>query len=413
MTLGSIAVETIIPVARRLASRATSPTFVRRLAEPFFWLACRRGREGAVRLEQAKSVLVVRLDDIGDLVLTSPLLRELRHSVPQAWITLVVKPVCYNLVEHCPYVNEVLTFDPDTPRPPSQLTRHLRALGLCGNRLWRRKFDLAICPRWGIDRYHAISLMYLSGSPSRAAYAQRRFSEGASCGSGLDGLVTHQILGEDRKHEVEHNLDLVRFLGGKVGSDNLELWLDERDEDFARTFLSRAGIEHNDMLIALAPGAGCFWKCWPIERFVLLGARLLERYNCRLLAVGGPGEEEYGLKLEKNLGAAVVNAVGRATLRGTAALLRHSKLFVGNDSGPMHLAAAGGVPVLEFCCHAESGAWSANSAERFRPWGVDHIVLRPKTGRLPCMRECTAGCAHCILDITVEQAEAAARGLLS
>jgi len=80
-------------------------------AEPFFWSLGRRRTGKEIDLSQVNRVLVVRLDEIGDVVMTTPFLRELRRRLPDAWITLVVKPAAYNLVELCPYVHEVRTYD--------------------------------------------------------------------------------------------------------------------------------------------------------------------------------------------------------------------------------------------------------------------------------------------------------------
>jgi len=90
--------------------RATR-SFARAIGEPILRRAERFAPSEEIQLSELRRVMMIRLDEIGDLVLMTPFLRELRRSLPQAWISLVVKPGCFNLMEQCPYVQEVLTFD--------------------------------------------------------------------------------------------------------------------------------------------------------------------------------------------------------------------------------------------------------------------------------------------------------------
>ena len=376
--------------------------------EPCFWLMGRRGKSRPSDLAQVKRVLVVRLDEIGDVLMTTPFLRELRQNLPNAWITLVVKPNVRNLVERCPYVNEVITYDWNVSRPPGALWRHYKALRLAWQHLWKRRFDLAILPRWDADYYDATFLLYFSGAPWRVGYSERVSREKHQRTRGYDRLLTHLLDDRSLKHEVERNLEVIRHLGGTVQEDRLELWTAEEDEAFAQTLLSQHGVRDHELVIAFAPGAGAPKRLWPVERFAEIGSWLRDEYGSRFVLIGGADEEHLGDALERSLGPCAVNAVGRTTLRRAAALIRRCRLFVGTDSGPMHLAAAVGVPVVELSCHPRSGAsWSRNSPLRFRPWGVEHTVLQPTAPVPPCMDECVAGTAHCILGITVEEARTA------
>ncbi len=385
-----------------------TPQTAHLLGEPLFWLARTRRSDRAIDLAEIKQVLVVRLDEIGDVVMTTPFLRELRRNLPDAWITLVVKPQVYNLVEFCPYVNELLTYDWGTKGRFASLRRHWRALKLAWRCLWRRRFDLAILPRWDVDDYHATFVAYFSGAPWRVGYSENVVAHKKRHNSGFDRLLTHPLQNSIIKHEVEHNLDVIRFLGGEVQDDRLELWLREEDEIFAEKLLRTHGRGFNDLLISLAPGANASKRRWPLSRFAELGSGFRDSYRARILVVGGPGEETLGRELQQELGDAVINTVGQTTLRQTVALLKRCRLFVGNDAGPMHIAAALGVPVVELSCHPKSGVpWSANSPLRFGPWGVSHTVLQPLTIRPPCVEECVVNHPCCILGITVEQVKQA------
>lgn len=408
---GTMMLSKLLRMPKAIVKRAlgwlTSPQAAILFGEPFFYLT-RMRQKNERAFHQVKRALVVRLDEIGDVVMTTPFLRELRRNLPDAWITLIVKPTVYNLVELCPYVNEVLTYDWNTPGRFWQLRRHGRALRLAWKHLWQHGYDLAILPRWDADHYHGTFLIYFSSASWRVGYSEKVNALKKHINRGFDCLLTHPLNDSNLKHEVEHNLDVICYLGGYVQDDRLELWLSEEDETFAKRFLSKHEVKHDDLLIALAPGGGAPKRLWPVDRFAEVGSWLQNTYEAQLLVVGGPGEEPLGKELEQALGRAVVNAVGRTTLRQTAALLKCCRLFVGNDAGPMHMAAALGVPVVELSCHPRSGSpWSANSPLRFGPWGVDHVVLQPLTSRPPCVDECVADHPHCILEITVEQVKEA------
>ena len=397
---------------------AIGPAVVRRnqrlWAEPLFRVLGMRPPGRSLALSRVRSALVVRLDGIGDAVLTSPLLRELRRNLPRAWITAVVSPLTFNLFERCPYVNEVLIYD--TLKLPRRqlLRRHLGALSLAFRRLWRRRFDLALVPRWDTDTYHATWVAYFSGAPWRVGYTEKTTGRKATTNAGYDRLLSHVLTDLEPRHEVERNLQVLRHLGGTVRDDKLEIWTDSEDAAFARQVVEAHGAQSGYPLIALAPGAAEPDKIWPPGNFVRLGRWLRDVRNARIVVVGGAGDEELGLEIEKELGRCAVSLAGQATLRQTAAVLRRCRLYVGNDSAPMHMAAAAGTPVVEVCCHPSGGDPShQRSPKRFGPWAVPHTVVQPSNAKAPCVGACSAGEPHCILSVTVEQVRAAVAKQLS
>jgi heptosyltransferase-2 len=153
---------------------------------------------------------------------------------------------------------------------------------------------------------------------------------------------------------------------------------------------------------------------WPLNRFIEFGRILQKELGARLVVVGGPEDREKGINLREELGSAAVNFAGETTLRQTAAILEHTPLVIANDSGPMHLAAAAGAAVVEISCHPTLGDPAhANSPQRFRPWAKDCIVVQPLKASEPCTSACVGDEAHCILDVSVEMVQAAARKLLA
>jgi ADP-heptose:LPS heptosyltransferase len=385
----------------------------------WYWSKRLLGFNHKARVEQvadlrvADRVLVVRLDEIGDVVLTTPLLRELRHNAPRAWVTLVVSPKTRNLVEFCPYVNEVLVFDWRVNGRLARLRRHARAMVFARRHLWRR-FDLAMVPRFGADYYDATFLSFFSGAAWRVAYSEHLNEVKARLNRGYDRLLTQALDGTGAKHQVEWNLNFLQLLGGEVNDSRLELWLTEDDRAFAKKILAAHGMQEGELLIAFAPGAGASRRCWPLERWIELGRRLMREFAFRLVLVGSESESELGTRIESALGSAVINLVGHATLRQTSAILEHCSLTVSNDSGPMHLAAAAGSAVVEISCHPRGGDPNhGSSPAHFHPWGVPYVVLQPEPAIPPCTGSCNSSVPHCILGIEVETVKQAVREMLS
>jgi ADP-heptose:LPS heptosyltransferase len=370
-----------------------------------------------IDLKHVERVLVVRLDEIGDVILTIPFLRELRRNLPDARITLLVRPAIKDLVELCPYVNEVLTYEPPTSRYWRSVQATSRALQLTREHLWRSNYDLAIAPRWDVDTYWGSMVTYLSGARQRLAYSGQVTEEKVRLNAGLDRLFTQVIDGGALRHEVEKNLDLIALMGGSVEQDGLELWFGEADELFADRILERQGIHDDDLLIAVAPGAGHPKRIWPISNFIEMGTWFKE--NCRgfLVVVGSKEEKQLGDKLEAHLGTSIINAVGQTSLREAGALLKRCHLFIGNDAGPMHLAAAAGLPVIEISCHPCHSLGGSNghvnSPARFGPWRVPQVILRPARALDPCSDACISDLTHCIQEVSVEQVKEAMTTLLS
>ena len=420
--------RTLLPALRRATYRApfraggrsiraiseglASPKVSKMLAGPLLYGVGRSTPGLGVR--DARKILVLRADAIGDMVLMTPFLRELRRSNPSAWITMVTDPRFVNLVELCPYVNEVLTFDPRFGGRMGRLQLHSRALRLALTHLWPRKFDLAFLPRWDVDYYHSTYVAYFSRAPRRVGYSEKVSPLKHDSNRNYDCLLTRTLDDRAPKHEVERNLDFLREVGGIDSEDGLELWLSEEDRDLARKALTLRGIRHGDLVIGIAPGAGHPKRIWPIGRFIEFGRFLQREHGARLLIVGGTEDRDRTFRLQEELGSAAVAFSGEMTLRQTAALLEQTQLMVANDSGPMHLAAAAGAAILEISCHPVAGDPShANSPVRFHPWTKQYAVLQPTEPIEPCTSACEWHDAHCILGVSLDAAKTAARTLLA
>ena len=352
--------------------------------------------------EKVKNVLVVKTDEIGDFVLATAFLRELRLMFANARITLVVNRAVSNLAELCPYVNEIITYNQSIPRSMRPFILPWRALSLGYRTLRQKHFDMALAPRWDTDGYYSAYLAYFSRAKRRVGYAETVNPRKRIMNSGFDLMFTEVLHDEMPKHEVERNLEFIHYLGGKPSSDALELWTDSSDEAFAERVLANISTK---MLVAFCPGAGSADRQWPQDRFIELGRWLKNNHDSSFIIVGGCSDKPLGKDIKDALGQEIIDLTGQTTLRQTVALLRRCHLYVGNDTGSMHLAAAVGVPIVEISCFPVDGPhWHWNSPLRFGPWKVPHRIVQTRKNSI--MPEAVRGKrSNSIREISVEQVQ--------
>lgn len=361
-----------------------------------------------INLHEIESILVVKLDRLGDFVLASSFLRELRRNASQARIDLLVTKEVYPLAKLCPYVDSVLmtellngnltiTGEPD---------EDVRA---CLMRFEQTGYDLAVVPRWDYDYWRASIIArasrarYVAGFKTPVAHNDKYRT---------DELYTHLLDRPFAAHEVEHNLALIEFLGGSVEAKHLEVWTSSEDKAAADRLLSQVPGEGS--FVAICPGASYINRALSPNKL----GRILKRAseltgNVRYVVLGGPQDIAAG----SFLAGALDNChslCGQSSIRETAAIIARSSLVVGMDSGPGHIAAACEIPTVIFSSAEENGdPLNASSPVRWRPFGsAETMILQPAKALWPCKNRCEQDYAHCIMTIEEGRAISAITDLL-
>ncbi len=388
-----------------LAALVVFPVFF----EAFFRLAGRRRKSDRGDMSQFKNVMALQLADMGDILLSGPFLRELKRFMPWARMILVVQPSMLNLVENCPYVDEVVSFPWRAARNwrtafSGTLLWWAQSIWITARHLWKHHIDLAVSLRWNNEPCQAASviLMYASGARERIGYHDYPHHLVGYKLADVNRLITRGPVRGFPEHEIERQLDILRFLGAEsdLFDRKLELWTTAADEQFAQELFERSGLSVARLVVAFAPGAAWPFRRWPADRFVDLGRWLQEEYGASILIFAARNERNLASRIEKELSRGqTIDLAGGTTIRQMGAILRRCRLFVGNDSGPMHVAVAAGVPVV--------GLFGPGEYERFRPWGPDHDVIRLAFPCSPCSQNCLFEEARCIRGISVSQVKAA------
>lgn len=269
----------------------------------------------------APQILLVRFSSIGDLLLTTPLIRALRTKHPTARITMVVREDMAETLRHNPRLTELVTWRKGSPL--TELAAQLRAVP------WTHRLDLH-------GSLRSLALRRLVGG-SWTSYSKHRIRRAMLIRSG----GKH---GGALGHVAERYFAAAAGLGVVPDGGPAEFFVTAEAQREAERFLAEHQIGQSRTLIALAPGAAHATKRWPVEHWAALARRL--RGTCDLVILGGPGDRDTAALIAEAGGPSAASAAGRFSLSGTAALLKRARAMVGGDTGVTHLATAVGTPVV-------------------------------------------------------------------
>ena len=394
----------------RQADPSTHFAFLRRAEAEFKRLGYRE--EIPIGVE---NILIIRLDEFGDVVLTSGFIREVRKNFPNARITLVVKSLARPMVELCPYVNEILTFDQKNLNRNFPVMLETLAV-FCKENLWQKNFSIAFSPKWDGDIIPGIFMAWLSGARERVGYGvsvQRNWIEIPPHFIEQDNfLLTKNILTPRNVIAMsERHLYLLEAVGLKVNQTHNELWFSEADIIQACELLK--DIPPTCKKVLLSIGGNELSKRYPVEKY-LIALKELVKKDLVFVIVGGESEVDEANFIEKNLPQGkVLNLVGKTTLRETEAVISLMDFYLGNDMGLMHMAAATQIPVLVLYQEAQDrenilpGIFS--SFRKFPPWQTKAVILRPDHPLGDCATlppthsHCYHKEPHCITQITPQE----------
>lgn len=297
-------------------------------------------------------ILLIRLSSLGDIVLTTPAIRSVRNNFPDAYIAMLVAKQSADILRENPYLNEIITFDRlAKDKDTGEMWRIVRLLR-------ERKFTLAIDFQ---RKFRTEMLMALSGATERI---------------GKGWLCTIRVPERGNKHATSHYFDLLHAAGIPAKDQKLELFLAESERRDAVQRLKTAGVVDERVKVGLFPGAGWKLREWMPERFAAIGDRLVQHFNADVLIFGGQQESELVHTVANQMRTRAIPFAGNLQIRQLAACIGQCDLFVTNDTGPMHIAAAVGTPTVSL--------FGPGNHIRFQPLGTLHQTIRHDVPCSPC-----------------------------
>jgi lipopolysaccharide heptosyltransferase II len=354
------------------------------------------------------NILVIKLCCIGDILFTTPLLRALEKNFPRLHITYMVSGWCKELAAADPRVKATIEFNAyDKVGYLEKIRRALQAVSA----IRRGKFDAAIVlhrsPLAGV-------LVALAGVPVRIGFNWQ--------GEGF--AHTHPVPFRADAHEIDRNLDCLRPLNAEPDGIATELLVPADFQATAELLLYHYGYtDPKQPLIAIFPAGGVnpgttmITKRWPLESYRQLGQALIQDYQAKLLFVGNQADKTVIDRLlsEGYWGNSVIRTEGKTSLLLLAAILERCTLFIGGDSGPLHIAAAVKTPTLSL--------FGPTDPMLLAPRGKEHRVIRKALACMPCynpisvrqgkVTECWKKNNLCMASIEPDEVIAAAGELLA
>lgn len=342
--------------------------------------------------QDLKRILIVRTDRIGDVLLSTPVIKAIRERYPNAFLAMMVSAYAREIIEGNPYLDQVIIYDKDTKHKT-----WISSIKFAKD-LNKKKFDLALVLH-PTNRVHLIT--FLAGVP-------RRIGLNRKLGFLLTSKSTHtKQFGE--RHELEYNLGLLNFLGIKAEDKRLYMPIKEESEKKIEEMFKFQCLWPKDKILAIHPAASCPSKVWPVERFAELAEKLAQKYGFKVLIVGAQKETKLAEDLIKRMHIPVINFVGKTSVSQLASLLKRCTLFISNDSGPVHIASAVGTPVISIFGRNQVGL----SPKRWGPVGPKDKFLHKEVGCIKCLAHNCKKEFACLKAISVEDVVEAASVILN
>lgn len=310
-----------------------------------------------------RRVLVVDLDNMGDLLLATPAIRALRRRFPGASLDALVTSYAAPVLRDNPHVDAILSCGKGVARAP------LWERGALAWRLRRRRYDLGVIleAHWGYAGFAEL-LLALAGVPRRIGRALGKHRN----------LLTDAVPVR-QGHWIDTYLDVVALVGAVPDGDQMDFPVGPADEAALEAWCRERGLAAPAPIVLFPGGTQhLISRRWGPDGFAAVGNALGRAWRAPVVVIGGSGEADVAAALVAQMDVPAFSAAGALSLGATGALLRRCRLFIANDSGPLHIGAAVGAPTVAVLGPSDPAV--------FGPRGTPHEIVRVPLPCSPCIR---------------------------
>ncbi|MFC1488656.1 lipopolysaccharide heptosyltransferase II [Thermodesulfobacteriota bacterium] len=341
-------------------------------------------------IDKIKSILIRSTNWIGDAVMTTPAVRAVKKNFPYADISILVKPWVAPVFENSPHIDRLIMYD--------STGRHKGLIGKVriARDVRRYRFDAAILFQ---NAFEAAFIAFLAGIPNRIGFNTDArgllLSHSVPCGSEIKSV-----------HQTRYYMSILERVGLDTDGQDIDLVVNEESKQRALEILGQHSISMPDKLVGINPSA-TFGpaKQWFPDRYARLGDRIQEVIGARVILFGGPEDQGLGRKISRLMKHPPIDLCGKTDLEEAMALIQQCDLFITNDSGLMHVAAALNVPVIAI--------FGSTNPVTTGPWSPKSRIVRVPIDCSPCLKpECPEKHLSCMDLIDVDKVFEAARGML-
>ena len=332
-------------------------------------------------MEQVKRILIIHQGALGDFILSLPAISAFRHHYPDTTIEIWGYPEILRLVDRSVYADTIYSIDRE--RIASLFTQD------------------PLVPASVLERFRSFDLICLFGGEKQTTFVDNLKRSGVK---NVYRIEPFPPAGSNT-HVIDHQASQLSPLGLKAPLSTPTLFTPEDDGKRFASFLEHRKIDREALLVALHPGSGSRAKVWPPGNFAQLSRYLLDNDRVHLIVPVGPADKEHAEGYCALISSDRIIPVTNLTLTELAALLKRCMVYVGNDSGVTHMAAAVGTPVVALFGPTDPGVWG--------PRGRRVRTVYRGVSCSPCSREEMHGCLHrkCLDSITVEEVYRSVRTL--
>jgi len=340
---------------------------------------------------KAKKIIIRSTNWLGDVVMTIPALRAIRYTYPDAHITLMGNSLVCQLLEGASYIDSFLVYN--------KRGEHYGLKGFISivKAIRKGKFDLAILLQNAIE---AAILTFCGGVSSRMGY--NTDSRGFLLTH--KAIITKEIL---HKHHRDYYLSMLGNFGIYTPSpDDISILPRESWQENLKSLIPDNFLNSKKTVVGINPGAHYgSAKRWEEKKFAKVADELVKEFGVNIVIMGGPKEGEIGARVEKNMTVPCLNVAGKTTIAQMLSVINLCEVFVTNDSGPMHIAAALGKNVV--------AVFGSTDPLTTSPVSNKSVIVQHKTECSPCLkRQCSQKHHNCMRHLPAEDVLNAVRNIL-
>ncbi len=335
----------------------------------------------------AKRILIVNVNWVGDVIFSTPFIRAVRETYPDAYIACLLHPRCSQMLESNRRLDEIIIYDEEGAHKSLfgkwKLIQELRKKDFDTAFLLHRSFTKAL-------------IAYLAGAKERIGYPTKN----------RGWILTRAVEEPDEAlHKVEYFLNIARAAGIRPKDTSYEFFVEDADREYIAGLLQRSGVAASDRVVVLCPGGNWDPKRWAAENFAKLGDLLVKEFGARVVLAAAKKDILLAEEIDHMMKAPAIIAAGKTSLKQLGALLERASLVIANDTGPMHMAVAVGVKTIAL--------FGPTSPAITGPYGTgDYAVIsRHEKCEVPCY-DVTCTNNTCMQAIAVDDVLQVAAGML-
>ena len=295
---------------------------------------------GQFNLDQIQRILILRMGPLGETLLTTPVIRALRGRFPEAYIAYMVAPGREDLVSENPNLDEVIIYSVSIPK---------LIYGMA-----KRSFEMVVILQ---PTFRLVFHTFLARIPFRIGFETN---------SGKGRLLHVAVPNNIDQHETARYLDVVRGIGIEPDNEEPEMYVNPAAQRWADAFLADAGIYSNRPLIGLNPGSGSESRRWSKAGFAQVGDWLHQKYDAQIFITAGDAEGSLPDDVANLMSCSPIILTGITPMQ-LGAMLQKCRLYISNDTGPMHMSTAVKTPTIAL--------FGASNPRQWGPHWEPHTII--------------------------------------